>query len=49
MGRCRVGARAFLCVPSCAGVHCDSVGAASEHCWYTGDAAVKTDVEKGVK
>ena len=19
-----------------------------EHCWYTGDAAVKTDVEKGV-
>ena len=43
--------RAFHCVPSCVGVVCDSVGAAranSEHCWYTGDAPVKTDVEKGI-
>ena len=50
VGHCRVGARAIPCVPSCVVVLCD-VGATRTycvHCWYSDDAAGKTDVERGV-
>ena len=43
-----VTVRAFPCVPSCAGVVCDSVGAAIANSGTLLDAAAKTNVEKGI-
>ena len=50
VGHCRVGARAipvFLLV-LLSFVMLEPQERILEHCWFTGDAAVKTDMEKGV-